>query len=224
MLKVEYKNILIVEDNIALLDSLKTYFSAMNKVVCCSTLESAIKVIEENKFDIVLLDVILPDGNGLTLLEHVSDTPVIVLSDLGDDSNMLEGFTAGAVDYIVKPASNAIIESRMSLRLLPDSKAELSSHGLTLNIAKRTASFNKKPLDLTSSEFNILLFLMQNAGKFFTAFEIYEEVWNMPYLHTATIKVHISNLRKKMLALSPDCSALLIQEFGKGYAFVGEKK
>ena len=63
---------------------------------------------------------------------------------------------------------------------------------------------------------------MQNAGTYYTASEIYEQVWNMPHLNTTTIKVHVSNLRKKMLAVSSDCAKLLIQEFGKGYAFINE--
>ncbi|MDE6372902.1 MAG: response regulator transcription factor, partial [Clostridia bacterium] len=212
----------IVEDNDGLREKLRSYFSVMNKVVSCGNLQSAVTAAEKEIFDIILLDVILPDGNGLTLIEHTGETPVIILSDLGSDSNMIDGFSAGATDYIVKPASCTLIEMRMALRLLPNSKAQLSSHGLELNTAKRTATYNKKPLELTSSEFNILTFLMQNAGTYYTASEIYEQVWNMPHLNTTTIKVHISNLRKKMLAVSSDCAKLLIQEFGKGYAFINE--
>lgn len=222
MNKVEYKNILIVEDNDGIRASLTEYFSAANSVTACADLASAIEAAATCKFDAVILDVILPDGSGLKLIEHLHDSPVIILSDLGNDSNMLDGFSAGATDYIVKPASPQIIEARISLRLLPDSKAEISSHGLTVNTSKRTAKYNGKMLELTSSEFNILLYLMRNAGKFRTAAEIYESIWNMPHLKTATIKVHISNLRKKMLAVSPDCANLLIQEFNKGYAFIDE--
>lgn len=222
MNKVEYRKILIVEDNDTLRENLNSYFSVMNKVVACGDLKSAVEAVEKDNFDIVLLDVILPDGSGLKLIERLAETPVIIFSDLGSDSNMIDGFSAGATDYIVKPASCTLIEMRMALRLLPDTKAEISSHGLTVNTAKRTAVYNKKPLELTSSEFNILTFLMQNAGAFYTASEIYEHVWNMPSLNTTTIKVHISNLRKKMLAVSSACARLLIQEFGKGYAFINE--
>ena len=62
---------------------------------------------------------------------------------------------------------------------------------------------------------------MQNAGIFYTANEIYEKVWKMPYLNTTTIKAHLSNLRKKMLAVGSECANLIITEFGKGYAFTG---
>lgn len=220
--KIEYKNILIVEDNADLRGDLERHFSAVNSVTACGDLKSAIEAVKNSKFDIALLDVVLPDGNGLRLFDVLSDTPVVILSDLGSDSNMLDGFSAGAADYIVKPASAAIIEARMALRLLPDEKAQIVSHGLVLNVSKRTAIFRKTALDLTSSEFNILMFLMQNAGVYFTASEIYEKVWKMPHLNTATIKVHVSNLRKKMFAVSTDCAALILTEFGKGYAFANE--
>lgn len=221
MKKVEFKNILIVEDDDELRDGLCEYFSVMNKVTAVNCLTDAIEAVSDTKFDIILLDVILPDGSGLKLLEHIAFTPVIILSDLGSDGNLLDGFSAGAVDYIVKPASPEIIEVRMGLRLLPDVDAIINLHGLKLDLNKRTAEYKDKPLDLTSSEFNILTFLMQNAGNFFSANEIYEKVWKMPHFNTYTIKSHLSNLRKKMLSASKDCADLIITNFGKGYAFMG---
>lgn len=221
MRKVEYKRILIVEDNAELRYELYERFSAVNSVTAVGDLAHAIAALESIRFDIILLDVILPDGSGLKLFEHIVNIPVVILSDLGSDSNLLEGFTAGAADYIVKPASPEIIEARMSLRLLPDTEAVILLHGLELDINKRTGTYNKKPLELTSSEFNILMFLMQNAGVFFTANEIYERVWKMPHLNTSTIKAHLSNLRKKMLGVSKECADLIITNFGKGYAFRG---
>lgn len=219
--KLEYKQILIVEDNEQLKKELENYFQERNKVISCSDLSSAIKALQSNNFDIILLDIVLPDGSGLKLFEHIVNTPVVILSDLGSDDNLLDGFSAGALDYIVKPASIEIIEARMALRLLPSHKSKLSSHGLVLDVTKRTAKYENTFLDLTSSEFNILLFLMQNAGEFFSASEIYESVWKMIYLNTTTIKTHLSNLRKKMLNISKECSQLIVTEFGRGYSFVG---
>lgn len=218
-----FKNILIVEDGDKLRNSLTEYFSAMNKVTACPTLKSAISACAENEYDITLLDLILPDGNGIELLRYLRRTPVIILSDLGTDENVIDGLSAGAADYIVKPCSPQVIEAKMSLRLLPNGKANLSSGGLTLNVQSRTAVYKNTVLDFTSSEFNILTFLMQNAGIYFNANEIYEQVWKMPHLNTETIKKHLSNLRKKLLAVSDQCAALLATKFGKGYAFIGGK-
>ncbi len=224
MNKIEFKNILIVEDGDKLRERLFEYFSVRNKVTACKNLKSAIPATTQNRYDIVLLDLILPDGNGKELMEYLRGTPVVILSDLGTDENIIDGLTTGAADYIVKPSSFEVIEARMSLRLLPDSKSTLTLGGLTLNLNSRTAVYDKHTLDLTSSEFNILTFLMQNAGNFYTTNEIYEQVWKMPHLNTETIKKHLSNLRKKMLAVSDDCAALLATKFGKGYSFVGDNK
>lgn len=221
MNKVTYKHILIVEDDDGLRSSLEKYFSENNEVTACPDVKSAISAVKERAYDVVLLDLILPDGNGLKLMEYTGRTPVVILSDLDSDGNILEGISAGAADYIVKPSSPQVIEARMSLRLLPDDRARICLHGLELNVSKRTATYKTQPLDLTSSEFNILAFLMQNAGRYFTATKIYESVWKMPYLNTTTIKAHLSNLRKKMLAVSKECAALIATDFGKGYSFTG---
>ena len=221
MNKVEFKNVLIVEDGDRLRESLAAYFSAKNNVTACRNLKEARAAANGKEYDIVLLDLILPDGNGKELINFIGQTPVVILSDLGTDENVIDGISAGAADYIVKPASIPLIEARMALRLLPASKAELSSGGLTLNVNSRTAVYENAKLELTSSEFNILMFLMQNAGNFYTANEIYEKIWQMPHLNTETIKKHISNLRKKMFAVSEECASLIISEYGKGYAFVG---
>lgn len=224
MNKVEFKNVLIVEDNDKLRKSLAEYFSAKNMVTACKSFKEAVAAVNENGYDIVLLDLILPDGNGKELISSLGQTPVVILSDLGTEENLIDGLNAGAADYIVKPASIPLIETRMALRLLPNSKASLTLGGLTLNANRRTAVYGNTALELTSSEFNILMFLMQHAGNFYTANEIYEQVWKMPHLNTETIKKHLSNLRKKMLAVSDGCAALLSTKFGSGYAFVGDDK
>jgi len=221
MKRVEFKKILIVEDDDNLRKSLCKYFSASNEVVEADCIEQAINAVHISPFDIILLDVILPDGSGLKLFEYITNTPVVILSDLGSDGSLLEGFEAGAADYIVKPSSPEIIEARVALRLLPNNEAKLNMFGLEIDLSKRTAIYGKQALELTSSEFNILAFLMQNAGNFYTANEIYEKVWRMPHLNTSTIKTHLSNLRKKMLLVSKDCADLIITNFGKGYAFRG---
>lgn len=221
MKSVEYKKILIVEDADELRTDLEKYFAVKNSVTACGSLASANAVLDGESFDIILLDIILPDGSGLSLLDRVADTPVVILSDLGSDSNVLDGLTSGAADYIVKPASFELIETRMALRLLPEARSEISAHGLVLDTNRRTAVYRGTALDLTSSEFNILMFLMHNAGNFYTAVEIYEQVWKMPHLNTTTIKAHLSNLRKKMFSVSKRCADLIVTEFGKGYSFIG---
>ncbi len=220
MKTITNKNILIVEDSKSLRNELFDYFSVSNTVHTAKTLAEATDKIKQHGFDIILLDLILPDGSGLSLFNEIGGgTPVVILSDLGSDNNILQGFEYGAADYIVKPASAKIIEARMALRLLPPKEAVFSLHGLTVDMRKRTAVYNNRPLDLTSSEFNILTFLMQNAGNYYSAVDIYEAVWKMPHLNTQTIRIHLHNLRKKMIQMSEECGELIITEFGKGYTF-----
>ena len=212
MKTITNKNILIVEDSKSLRNELFDYFSVSNTVHTAKTLAEATEEIKQHEFDIILLDLILPDGSGLSLFNELGEgTPVVILSDLGSDNNILQGFEYGAADYIV--------EARMALRLLPPKEAVFSLHGLTVDMRKRTAVYNNRPLDLTSSEFNILTFLMQNAGNYYSAVDIYEAVWKMPHLNTQTIRIHLHNLRKKMIQMSEECGELIITEFGKGYTF-----
>lgn len=220
MFEVTGRRLLIVEDNLDLLDEMAFYFRNKGNVVfTASTLRQATDFFESEKLDAVILDIILPDGEGLTLLENKHTyPPVIILSDLGGDDNITAGLFAGAVDYIVKPCSMLQLEVRLSLRLLPSQDASVSMHGLTLNITERTVKYRDGTVNLTGSEFNILHLLMTHAGHFFTSEEIYEKVWNAPSLQTTTVKRHLSTLRYKLKEVTN--KNLIVTEFGKGYCFI----
>lgn len=223
MRTVENRKLLIVEDNRRLLTETAAHFSRRNRVLTADRLENAAGLIRENFFDAVILDVILPDGSGLDLIPLLPpDTPVIILSSLGAENHLLDGFEAGAADYVVKPCSLRLLETRVALRILPPKEAQICLHGLSLNTRLRTVTYCGKPVSLTASEFNILLFLMQNAGEFFSAAEIYERVWQAPSMQTTTIKYHLHNVRKKLSDISHSEAQLIVTAFGKGYAFIGE--
>ncbi len=219
MLKVENKFILIVEDDCLLRKQLEDHFGQCNELCVAENLAQATTYIKTNAFDIVLLDLILPDGNGLTLLDMLDGIPVVILSDLGEPDQILQGLEEGALDYIVKPAPLSIIEARMCLRLAPRSQSVLTIGDMTIDTSKRKATFRGTTLTLTSNEFNILAFLAQNAGVTFSTSEIYEQVWKMPSLNSQTVRIHLHNLRKKMMEVSEACGNLIITVFGKGYAF-----
>lgn len=224
--KVTERTLLFVEDDLNLLYEMTNWFRAAgNTVHAADTLEKAEKLLREHRYDMLVLDVVLPDGEGLRLLKN--DTalpPAIVLSDLGSEDSILTGFDAGALDYIVKPCSMRLLETRISLRLLPKKDATIELCGLTADANKRTAVYFGRPVSLTSSEFNILWFLMSHPGTFFSADEIYEKVWGAPSLQTTTIRRHLSTLRQKLKELTHE-NSLIVTEFGKGYAvFTGEAK
>lgn len=220
---VSGRKILFVEDDEAIrLDQAKYFRMRGNMVYEANCLNQAIKLINSVPFDAIILDIVLPDGEGLDLFSlNCQLPPTIILSDLGSDCDILEGFSVGALDYIVKPCSPEVLEARLSLRLIPKENAILSLHNLTVDTIRRTVSYNNVSITLTSSEFNILVFLMKNAGIFFNAEEIYEKVWQMPSLKSTTIRYHISNLRQKLIKFTD--KNLIITEFGKGYAFLAGK-
>ncbi len=218
--EITNRKILFVEDDISLLTQMENWFASKENIVrAASSLLAARTMLKEFMPDMIVLDAILPDGSGLELLKNlVPLPPVIVLSDLGDEENILDAFQAGVADYIVKPCSMRLLEARMSLRFFPPSQSVLESRGLRIDSNNRTAFYRGKSLNLTSSEFNILWLLMNNPNRLFTADEIYEQIWDAPSLKTTTIRRHLSTLRKKLKELSGD--SLIHTEFGKGYVFL----
>jgi DNA-binding response OmpR family regulator len=214
------RKILFVEDDAALRKTQAEYFARLgNSVREAGTLREAEELLGAEPFDAVILDLILPDGKGIELFEKFNMPPVIVQTTLNDEDSVLDGFSAGAADYAVKPCSAKVLEARLSLRLLPKAEAIVSLHGITLDANERTAFCGTTNMPLTGSEFNILYFFMTHAGRFFTADEIYENVWQMPSLKSTSVKYHISNLRRKLITTTG--KTLIFTEFGKGYAFAG---
>ncbi len=221
-MSVEGRRLLIIEDNLAQQKELCDWFGAKNEVYTATTVARGTELAKSKSPDGIILDLVLPDGSGMSLFEAVENLPpVVILSDISSEESMIEGFSQGALDYVVKPCSPELLEMRLSLRLLPAQRATISVNGLTVNSAKRTCAFHGKEISLTSSEFNILFFLITHAGQYFLPNEIYESVWKMKSLHTTTIKRHISTLRIKLSEVCGD-TKMIYTQFGKGYCFAGE--
>lgn len=221
MEQVTGRKLLFVDDDNSLRTNLAQYFRHRgNDVWEASTLSEARTALAASTFDAIVLDIILPDGKGLELMEKSGLPPVIILSNLGDSADMIKGFAAGACDYAAKPCPPELLEYRLANRLLPKAQAKVSRHGLTIDTGARTATFNGIPIGLTGCEFNILALLMKNAGQFFLPTEIYEKIWNAPSFGSTSIKYHIFNLRQKLAAVTG--TNLIVTEFGKGYMFIPE--
>ena len=213
------KNLLFIEDNPELAREIQDYFSQNNNVMIANDVKTADECVRLLKYDAIVTDVILPDGSGLDIFEKFSKLPpVIVLSNLGSDDNILEGLYYGAMDYIVKPCSMKVLEARLLLRLNSQKKAELRAKGLCLNVYTRTVTYRQAPVQLTSSEFNILQFLMSHPHTFYSSNEIYEKIWQAQSLNTTTIRKHISSMRRKLLEATGN-HEFILTDFGKGYAF-----
>jgi two-component system response regulator RegX3 len=178
------------------------------------TVADALSAAEEEMPDLVLLDVMLPDGSGYDVarsLRERSKVPIIMLTARGEETDRIVGLELGADDYIVKPFSAREVAARIRavLRRAGDqetqAEATASSAGplqvgpVTVDHARREASLDDQHLDLTRKEFELLELLMREAGSVITRERLIDEVWDTNwYGSTKTLDVHVSSLRRKL--------------------------
>ncbi len=217
------RNLLFVEDDEKLKSEMTAYFSPANTVYTASDVEEAVDILAKTgDIDAVILDLILKNSMGTELFKVFPELPpVIILSSLDGEDTIFTGLTSGAADYVVKPCSMRLLETHIAMRLLPKADAVATFGAFSVDANARTVKYKNMPVLLTPSEFNILLFLVKNRGRYFTADEIYENIWCAPSLHTTTIRTHLSSLRRKLKAAIPS-SDIIRTEFNKGYCFTGE--
>jgi two-component system response regulator RegX3 len=158
--------------------------------------------------DLVLLDVMLPDGSGLDVcreLRQRSQVPIIMLTARGEEADRIVGLELGADDYVVKPFSAREVVARIRAVLRrtespgqPDEKP-IEIGEVRLDQAKREVTKNGQALELSRKEFELLRLLMQNAGSVVTREQAFEEVWDTNWFgSTKTLDVHVSGLRRKL--------------------------
>jgi two-component system response regulator RegX3 len=175
-----------------------------------NTAQAALEAAERTTPDLVLLDVMLPDGSGFEVcrtLRERSKVPIIMLTARGDETDRIVGLELGADDYIVKPFSAREVAARIRAVLRradePAQKAEpqqtLTAGELTLDPSKRSATLNGSELDLTRREFELLQLLLSEAGTVITRERLIDEVWDTNWFgSTKTLDVHVSSLRRKL--------------------------
>jgi two-component system, OmpR family, response regulator RegX3 len=160
--------------------------------------------------DLILLDVMLPDGSGFDVCREIrsgSAVPIIMLTARGDEADRVAGLEMGADDYVVKPfsAREVVARIRAVLRRSADGPAQPSSTeqlqvgAITLDPGSRTVTRGGEQVETTRKEFDLLQLLMLNAGTVVTRDRLIDEVWDMNWFgSTKTLDVHISALRKKL--------------------------
>ncbi|MCQ4637922.1 VanR-ABDEGLN family response regulator transcription factor [Anaerovorax odorimutans] len=205
-------NILVVDDEKEIADLLELYLRNDGyNVFKFYRGKPALECAETEKIDLALLDIMLPDIDGLEICRRIRENhnfPIIMLTAKGEELDKVTGLTMGADDYITKPFTPLEVVARVKAQLRRFTQynkgaAEenvLTIRGLLLNRDTHECTLNEEPVDLTPTEFAILWTLAENQGKVVTSEELFSTVWQEKYFENSnnTVMVHVRHLRQKL--------------------------
>ena len=202
------KKILVVEDEKDIQNIIKAFLeNAEYKVETADDGLEGINIIQKNKFDLILLDIMMPKIDGFVVCEMIrknSNVPIIILTALTDEESQLKGFDKLADDYITKPFSMPIVLKHIEaiLRRTDNRKENVSIlkyKNLVLNIENYEVFVDNKKIPLTYREYEILKLFLENQGKVFTRDNILNSIWSYDYYgDDKIVNTHIKNIRKKL--------------------------
>ena len=200
------KNILIIEDEKQLLEISKLYLEKEGyNVDEARDGKIAEELIENNKYDLIILDIMMPYKDGWSLLKKIKSidvtTQVIITSARGEEEDRIFGLELGADDYMVKPISMRELVLRVKLRINSSNfKEDILKYGdLKIEEENRRIFENKKEIILTPKEYDLMIFLLKNKNKVFTREDLITKVWGYDfYGDTRTVDTHIKKLREKI--------------------------
>lgn len=221
--------ILVIEDESNIRSLVKTMLHANGyQVLLADSCQSGIMMFGSHRPDMVILDLGLPDRDGLEFIRYVRKkdvTPILVLSARSTEEDKISALDLGANDYVTKPFGTGELLARVRAALrscrisreaaLPDGKFTLLD--LTINYDRRVVTIGGEEIKLTHTEYDILDYLSQNSGKVLTYSAIIKEIWG--YADPGSVKklqVNMANLRKK-LGAKPGAENYIINELGVGY-------
>jgi DNA-binding response OmpR family regulator len=196
--------ILIVEDEIHIAKMIETTLSIGGyKGHICNNGKEAIKRVLEEKFDLILLDVMLPDINGFQVIEEIrcKEVPVIFLTAMQDVLDKVRGLKLGAEDYVVKPFEAVELLARIEvvLRRTHRNKNILNYKDIVVDIDKHIVKINDIVVNLTPKEFEILVFFIQHVDIAITRERLLAAVWGYEFVgESRTIDIHVQHVRRKM--------------------------
>ena len=225
------KTILVVEDEASIAEVVSLYLKrAGYNVQIASDGKQAMTVFEKQLPDFVILDLMLPEVDGLSLtrwLRDRSDVPIIMLTARREEIDRIAGLEMGADDYVVKPFSPQELVSRVRavMRRLGREQHEAESdrylefNDLTINPRSRAVTANNSPVELTAKEFDMLYLLAQHPKQVFTREQLLERIWGgAQYIDPGTVTVHVRRLREK-IEMDPSHPTRLLTVWGVGYKF-----
>lgn len=227
---LQNRKILAIDDDLETLDLIDLVITrAGGQVYRAISGEEGLRQLEENQPDLVILDLMMPGMDGwetCTKIREISNVPIVILTVLEGEANMIRGLEHGAIDYLIKPFTSNLLLARLQaiLRQLDlitqkGGKQIYEDDHLTINLAQHQVLIQQEPVKLTPTEYRLLSYLVVNAGQVLTFEQILDYVWGWErqtspdYVH-----VYISSLRRK-LEENPKQPKYLVTEYGLGYRF-----
>lgn len=218
----------IAEDDVDQLALLQLWLEgAEHSVRGFGTVAGYIEALKRERFDLLLIDWMLPDGTGGELLQWVRgnlgwELPVLVVTALDDEETVVAALQAGADDYVVKPPKPAELQARVAAlgrRVRSGGLPLLRLGAFELDITRQRLSMDGEALALTQKEFDLSAYLFQNPGKLLSRDHLLNKIWGIHAdVDTRTVDTHISRLRKK-LGLDGSKGWKLVPVYGVGYRF-----
>ena len=229
-------NILIVDDDKEIVKAIEIYLGKENYTIFKAyDGNQALEQISKNNIQLVILDIMMPNKNGLETLEQIrkdKNIPVIMLSAKSEDIDKINGLNTGADDYITKPFNpieliarvNALMRRYTNWGKKEDDENIIFTGELVINDELKKVEVDGKEVKLTPTEYNILKFLTKNKGKVFSIEEIYKNVWDEEsYATENIIAVHIRHLREK-IEINPKEPQYIKVIWGIGYKMENIKR
>jgi len=231
---VNKETVLIVDDEKEISDLIEIYLKndGYNVLKACNGLE-AIKILEENEVHLIILDIMMPEMDGIQACMNIREEknmPIIMLSAKSQDMDKIIGLSTGADDYVTKPFNPLELMARVKSQLrrytmlnAPDHKKKdaIEIGNITINTATHEVFVDGKEVKLTPKEFDILELLARNRGIVFSTQKIFESVWREDYLESDnTVMVHIRKIREK-IEVDPRNPQYIKTVWGVGYKFEG---
>ena len=225
------QNILLVEDDPEIARLINLHFeSSQYNVTCCGTGEHARQNLATDNYHLIILDISLPDDNGLEICKAIrstdTSTPLMMLTCNSEESDKVLALELGADDYVTKPFGILELKARVKaiMRRSANNQAvekekTIVHTNLTIDPIKRKATLNNERLDLTVKEFDLLYLMAANPGKTFTRQQLLQQVWGFAFAgYEHTVTSHINRLRIK-LESDLNHPQYILTAWGSGYRF-----
>ncbi len=218
---------LIIDDEKLLADSTAEYFNLFGvKTAIAYSVSDCRSFFGENTAELLLLDINLGDGSRFELCKELRETteiPILFISARTSDDDKIVALSIGGDDYIQKPYSLSVLLAKVKAVLKRYGTRDSSKYAdgrLTVDFHSRQVFVDKSPVKLTSLEFKLLAYLIQNAGRMISKQELFEKVWEDKFAGDGTLNVHIRKIREA-IEREPGSPEYIITVWGDGYRFAG---